>query len=545
VIESVINKQLVFNELRRKGIEVTTKDVNDEISRQAAKLRISTAKYLELIQSKRHISIPRIKNDVFWTEIALRRLAEQQTQVSPEEIARQMETEYGEKVLIRIIALDNAAKAQEIHAFVTAKPEDFGQMAIKHSVDPNSASRRGLLPPIRHHTGDPKLEAVAFSLQPGQVSNIIEFGDPQINKGKKEYFILMCDRRFPPSKLTEAQIEIEKNRIIEQIKTDKLKDAAAQLFKRLQKTVKIVNVYNNPELRQNMPGVAATVDGQPITMRYLSEECIARYGEDILDSLINRALLRQALQKSGQTVTDPDIQKEINRVAESYGWIKQGKVDIQGWLNFITRGDKSKVVFYVEDEVWPTVALRKLVEATVQVTDEDMRKSFIANFGEMVEVQAIVINDVKLANRVWKMARDNPTEQFFGQLSGEYSSYAELRNNKGAVPPVRRYTNRAEHIVNEAYRLKPGDISALLQEGKDWIILRCKGRIKPMVKDFDAVKDSLKSDIFQKKLMIAMDQYFGRLQSSARIDNFMTGTSQTGREMIENSRRERPSSPKR
>ncbi len=538
VIESVINKQLIYNELNRQGISVTHKDVNDEIARQAAKLRVSVERYLEVIQSKRNISISRIKNDIFWMELALRRLAENQIQVNEQEVAKRMETEFGEKVMIRVIALDDPEKAKQIHAAVTANPQSFGQMAIKHSIDPNSASRRGALPPIRKHTGDPKLEQVAFSLKPGEISQVVEFGDPQLQaKGaKKEFFILYCERKFPATRLTEIQASGEKQRIIEEIKNDKLRGAASNLFKRLQQTVKIVNVYNDEELKKSMPGVAATVDGQPITMRYLSEECIARYGVEILDSLLNRTLLQQALQKTGMRVENEDVQKEIVRTAESYGWVKKGQVDVQGWLNFVTRGDKSKVTFYVEDEVWPSVALRKLVEKTVEVTDADLQKGFIANFGERVMVQAVVVNDNKLANKVWKMARDNPTEQFFGQLSNEYSSYTELRNNYGEFQPIQRYGS-TPFLEEEAFRLKTGDISAIVQHGRDWIILRCKGRTKPEVTDFDAVKDMLRQDIYEKKLNLAMDKYFGQLRTSAQIDNFMTGTSQTGREAVESARR--------
>ena len=303
VIESVINKQLVYNELVRRNIRVTEQDVNDEIARQAGKLGFSTRKYLELIRSKRNISDDRIKNDIFWNELALRRLAEGQIQVNQEEISRRMETEFGEKVLIRVIALDDAQKAQQIHAEVSAKPELFGQMAIKHSIDPNSASGRGLLPPIRRFTGDSKLENIAFSLKPGDVSQIIEFGDPQAQKGKRQFYIIKCERRFPAVKLTAQQSEQEKSRLIDEIKNDKLKDVAAELFRKLQREVKIVNVYNNPQLSKQMPSVAATVDGQPIRMSYLSEECIARYGTEILDSLINRTLMQQALQKAGKQVT--------------------------------------------------------------------------------------------------------------------------------------------------------------------------------------------------------------------------------------------------
>ena len=188
--------------------------------------------------------------------------------------------------------------------------------------------------------------------------------------------------------------------------------------------------------------------------------------------------------------------------------------------------------------------MEKLVKDTVEVTPDDMDKAFIANFGKRVEVQMIAVNDAKLANKVWRMARDNNSEQFFGKLSNEYSCFAELRNNYGEFRPIQRYGDTS-FLETEAFQLKPGDISAIVQNKQYWFIMRCKGYTEPLVQDFDAVKADLRKDIFHKKLVIAIDKYFGRMRSSAQIDNFMAGTSQTGREMIESARQPANGMPRR
>jgi parvulin-like peptidyl-prolyl isomerase len=293
-----------------------------------------------------------------------------------------------------------------------------------------------------------------------------------------------------------------------------------------------------------MPGVAATVDGKSITMRYLSEECIARYGIEILETEITLLLLRQALQKQGLSVSDQDVTAEIMRAANSFGFAKDGKIDMNAWLDYITQGDQSKIAFYIEDEVWPTVALKKIVGPTVQVTQEDMRKGFIANFGERVEVQAIILHDIKLAKKVWQQATADPSEKFFGQLAAEYSMDVASKNNKGHINPIPQYGGIPE-LEKEAFRLKkPGDISAIIQVGQNFAILRYLGRTKPVVQDFDAVKADLQADILEKKTRVAMNDYFGRLRSSAQIDNFMTGTSQTGRQAVGDSRQPQAGQPR-
>src|SRR5690606_21534917 len=106
--------------------------------------------------------------------------------------------------------------------------------------------------------------------------------------------------------LTDAE-----ERLREQIRDQKMREAASEMFQRMQEKAQVVNVYNNPELRAKMPGVAATINGKPITLQELADECIQRHGENVLDGEINRIILNQALKAAGKTVTEEDLQEEI------------------------------------------------------------------------------------------------------------------------------------------------------------------------------------------------------------------------------------------
>jgi hypothetical protein len=51
------------------------------------------------------------------------------------------------------------------------------------------------------------------------------------------------------------------------------------------------------------------------------------------------------------------------------------------------------------------------------------------------------------------------------------------------------------------------------------------------VTEFAAVKDYLHQDILEKKTRLAMEDEFLSLRGDAQIDNFLAGTSQTGKAM--------------
>ena len=61
-------------------------------------------------------------------------------------LAQEFESEYGPKVQVRMIAVSNRQKAEQLLQQAKAAPEQFGTLAKQHSEDPNSAAARGLDP---------------------------------------------------------------------------------------------------------------------------------------------------------------------------------------------------------------------------------------------------------------------------------------------------------------------------------------------------------------------------------------------------------------
>ena len=201
---------------------------------------------------------------------------------------------------------------------------------------------------------------------------------------------------------------------------------------------------------------------------------------------------------------------------------------MSGWLEHITDESGADVDVYIRDSVWPSIALKKLVNSQVKVTDEDLRKAFIANYGERVDVLAIVMSNQRTAHEVFDMARSNDSDKFFGDLAHQYSIEPLSKANFGQVPPVRMHGGQPL-MEKEAFALKPGEVSGVIATGDKYVVLRCLGRTEPVVEDLDVVKDELLDDIREKKLRIAMAKEFDRIRDSAQIDNFLEGTVQTGK----------------
>ena len=172
------------------------------------------------------------------------------------------------------------------------------------------------------------------------------------------------------------------------------------------------------------------------------------------------------------------------------------------------------------------MALKKLVDDQVTITEQDIQSGFEANYGERVEVLAIVMQNQRIAQRVWQMATESPTNEHFGELASQYSEEPASKANYGSVPPIARHSGRPQ-LEDEAFRLQEGEISGLINVGPTWVIIKCLGRTEPIVTDIEDVRDELQSHIREQKLRIAMAQEFEKIYASAQIDNFLAGTTQS------------------
>ena len=530
-LKSIINKQLVMTQLEKSGLQITEDDIDAEIASRAKPHGWSGEHYTKTICNGRNLTLDEFRNNFIWNELALRRLASQNINVTPEELNERMEFEFGERVQIRQIVLDSMQQAQKIQAQAVANPANFERLAKEFSVDQVSRPVGGLIAhAVRRHAGFPDLENLVFSLKQGEVSRVLPVAD--------KFVIFQCEKIFPAEQIVPEQLAAIHERLVDQISNEKLNTEATKIFKGLEKETKIVNVMNNPKLRQQMPGVAATVNGQKILINRVAERCITRFGAEMLDTEINRTVLLQALKKAGRNVSEADLNAEIARAAKANGFLRKDQsVDTASWLKYVTQGKPERELFYIEDEVWPTVALKTIVSGVVKVTAEDLQKGFEANFGPRVEVLWIECNDHRKALKIWNMASANPTREYFGELAHQYSIDPASMSNYGVVPPIQRHGGRPE-LEKEAFRLKAGEISNVVQRGESWVTMLCLGHTDPVVTDPDAVRQDLSDYILEKKMRIAMGRAFSRLRDHAQIDNFLKGTSQPGRAAVQANRRD-------
>ncbi len=521
VLDNMVNRHLILQECTHKGIEVTNQEVTDEIRRLAGKFGLTLESYLTLLQEERDISPNQYSREIIWPMLALRRLVANEVQVTDEEFNRAFIAQFGEAVKCRLIMVADRGKAIDLQKQAAAAPSQFAQIAKNSSEDEASASVGGLIPPIRRYSGDSRLEDAAFALEDNQVSPVLQLGD--------QWIFLQAVRRIPASNPAPQAMPAIKEQIIDRIRDGKMRGAATELFARLQQEAQVVKVLGDPELTKQYPGAAAVINGEQVSVAMVAAECVKRHGEDVLEGEINRKLLIQALRKQKKQVTDAEVRAEIARAATSYGFVRgDGSADLAAWMESVTRDGQTTEAIYISDSVWPSVALKKLVEDEIELTEEDLQQGFESAYGPRVEVLAIVLSDQRAAQKVWEMARDNPTDEFFGKLAAQYSVEPVSSSNLGKVPPIRKYGGQPA-VEKEAFSLKPGELSGIIATGGKYIILRCQGFTEPVVSDPSAVRAELVRDLTEQKTNRAMAERFEQIKKSSEVDNFLVAAKKSSR----------------
>jgi parvulin-like peptidyl-prolyl isomerase len=513
-LKDLVKKFLIQIECSRLNITVTQQEINNEVERMAKAFKFSTEEWLDLLEKERGMTPEAYMEDIIQPILAIGKLAGSRMTVTEEEIQREMNARYGPAVQVRQIVLGSRKDAEKVWADLNANPESFPSIAKNRSLDPASQPYGGLIHPIRQGSTNPEVEKIVFTLKPGEISPIVEWPAEQ-------FLIFRCEQHLQPQNIDKTKV---REQLITKIRDTKTRLAAEEVFRDLQNRARIELVFGNPSRMAQLPGVAAIVNNQNISQKYLAEICLKRYGKAVLNDMISKLIVEQACRKQNIVITETDIDREIREMAIKYLPLRQdGSPNIERWMKMKTEESRMSPNVYRTNTVWPVLALKRLSRPLVQVTEEDIQRGFESNFGKKVRCLAIVFDpkDQRRAQEVWEMANRNKTPEYFAQLAEKYSMDPESRIAKGVIPPISRYCGQPV-LENEAFGLLPNELSQLIQVDENWVILYCLGHEQPSITDINEVKADLVADIFEKKQNIAIAKYYENLFNQAAIDNYLT-----------------------
>jgi foldase protein PrsA len=263
--------------------------------------------------------------------------------------------------------------------------------------------------------------------------------------------------------------------------------------------------------------IVARVNNQTISQEWVKNEAFEQHGESVLENIINRVLIDQECKRRNISVSQAEILQEVTAISKKFN------LPPDTWYQMLETERGIPKEQYHRDIIWPMLALKKLAGDNLSITEQELQETFIRDYGPRVEARVIYFDgNIRQATQIAEQAQRNPDE--FEALARQWSSDPNTRALGGAIPPIRKYGG-APTIENTAFRLKPGEVSSLIDLGESkFVILKCEGFTEPVVTDIEDVRGALSQQLTEEKTQASVAKVFEDIKSRAKIQNFLTRT---------------------
>ena len=228
-----------------------------------------------------------------------------------------------------------------------------------------------------------------------------------------------------------------------------------------------------------------------------------------------------------------EIQQEVVSIAKKFN------LPVETWYSMLQSERGLTKAQYHRDILYPMLALKKLAGTEIEITPEDLKHAFERDYGPRMQGRmALVDGNIRQANDIWEKFKKDPEN--FDRLARDFSSDSNTRALGGAIPPIRKYgsgwnknnseaVKREQKLELEAFRLKAGEISALIQVGENkYCILKCEGFTDQIVTGMKEVEQDLRQGLIEEKTQEAVAVVFKEIKDKASVHNFLEQSSTVG-----------------
>jgi parvulin-like peptidyl-prolyl isomerase len=503
----LLNKRLLDKACASRDITVTIAEIDAALARDLKGLAVDQATFVKTVLGKYKKNLFEWKQDVLRPRLQLIALVKERISVTPEELRKAFEATYGEKVECRIILWPNGQERQAMDEYGKLRDETAFAEKAKKQTKSDLAATGGRIKPVGRYTLDPEVESAVFQLRPGQITTLI--------KTPEGWVVVKCDKRIPAD--TTVHFDSVKDKLSIDIQERKLQAEMAIAFQQMQKDANPQPLLKKTDRAETGPTpppnqvVGWLYGNEPVTREELGEYLIARYGAEKLEFLVNRRIIDLECKANNIVVTEEDVDRGLEDDLKALGGVTRKIFEKE----LLVKWGKS-LYEWREDVIRPKLMLTRLCQGRVRCTEEDLKKGYEAHYGERLRCRVILYppDQAGFARNEYGTIRDS--EQAFDRKAKSQPS-ASLASQGGKIPVFGRHTLGDEQMEREAFKLQPGEISALIGTPQGQVIIKCDERIPPNTKvTLAQVRDELTKEVLTKKVNLEMQVVFKDLYEKAK-----------------------------
>jgi hypothetical protein len=243
MLELLVNKRIIEEACKAKNITVGRDEIQIALMEKIA--TVGNRERFDQLLHENRTSPPLYEEDVLRPQLELTKLCEGRVKVTDEDLKIAYEAYHGEKIECRLIIWprDQRKHAMAAYADLRDSEKAFAEKAATQD-SPRLAHTGGRLMENgkvrlvgRHTLGNAELERELFSLQPGEVSRLVETPEGIV--------VMKCDKRYPAEPM--ASLESEKSKLIKEVKERKVQAEIPNMFAELRKKADPRFLIKDPE----------------------------------------------------------------------------------------------------------------------------------------------------------------------------------------------------------------------------------------------------------------------------------------------------------
>ncbi|KXG42937.1 peptidylprolyl isomerase [Tepidibacillus decaturensis] len=256
-----------------------------------------------------------------------------------------------------------------------------------------------------------------------------------------------------------------------------------------------------------------SVNGEPITKEELYDQMVKQYGQETFDYLTTQKIIELESKNQKITISDSDIEKELQKMMESYGGEESFNQALQ--MSGITLDE-------IKENVKINVQLKKLLEPQISISEEEMKKYFDENkesFAEQEQVKArhILVDSEEKAKEV-KGQLENGGD--FAELAKKYSTDTGTKDQGGELG----YFGKGEMVAEfdqVAFSLEVGKISDPVKTDYGYHIIEVEDKKEAKPANYEESKNEIKDILSDQKMQDLYPTWLEDQKTKYKIENFL------------------------
>lgn len=255
----------------------------------------------------------------------------------------------------------------------------------------------------------------------------------------------------------------------------------------------------------------ASVNGVTITKSQLYDAMVVFGGKQTLDNLIQDELVKQEAKKKRIVISAKDVDAEIAKIKKQF----PSEADFQSALQ-----NAGMTLDDLKKQTPMQLRIRKLIEPSVKVSDDDVKNYFEANkasYGQPEQVRAshILVATEAEANDILKQLKSGAD---FAKLAKDKSLDTGSKNAGGDLGYFGKGVMVAE-FEQAAFSLKVGELSGPVKSQFGYHIIKVTDHKAAKAATLDEKKAEIKEQLVLQKVSELAATWLTDLKAKAKITN--------------------------